>query len=106
MRAFDISPQHCAYYVFSCQFEEIQDTSTKTYTAKPTPCKKIIAQEHSKTEKVVIKKRMLVIKKYTEHLFVAEAASQISGQRFVLNMFTFYYNFSYGTEANFAVISN
>lgn len=49
---------------------------------------------------------MLVIKKYTEHLFVAEAASQISGQRFVLNMFTFYYNFSYGTEANFAVISN
>lgn len=40
MRAFDMSPQHCAYYVFSCQFEEIQDTPTKTYTAKPTPCKK------------------------------------------------------------------
>lgn len=40
MRAFDMSPQHCAYYVFSCQFEEIQDTSTKTYTAKPTPFKK------------------------------------------------------------------
>lgn len=49
---------------------------------------------------------MLVIKKYTEHLFVAEASARISGQRFVLNMFTFYYNFSYGTEANFAVISN
>lgn len=51
MRAFDMSPQHCAYYVFSCQFEEIQDTSTKTYTAKPTPCKKKFPKNIPKRKK-------------------------------------------------------